>query len=433
MNRIKNILALALLTLSMAVVGQDALSLSDAITLGLEKNYDLKVMRNNEEVASINNTWGNTSLMPTVDFSLTGRENLNFNADENYRDQTITPLLSLNWVVFNGMSASINKARYEELEEQSQGNTVILVENTIQDIILAYNNCLLQKQLTEVYEELMTLSEDRYTRMQDSKDLGVSTTYQTLQAKTSWLEDQSIYLQQKVDYDNAVRTLNFTMGADNNALWSFNSELSIETADYNIDDLSSKLTSNNSTLKNQYLYQSLLAKQTQLSKSEYMPTVSMNVGLNNSDYSVHYSGATATTSSNSSNAYVGLTLSWSVFNGGTRKRSVAIAQINEESESVKTDQMEQSLNNQLLQLYSNYNVQKAIYELANEQEAAAKLNLELSLDKFKNGSINSFNYRDVQIAYMNAALAQVRAMFNLVESNTNLVRITGGIIDEYDN
>lgn len=411
---------------------QKQLSLSDAISIGLENNYDVQMQRNSEEVAGINNTWGNTSLMPTIDFSVSALENFNFNDSENYRQQTISPDLSLNWVIFNGFSARINKQRFEELEVQSQGNTAVLVESTIQDIILAYNNCVLQLEMVEVFLELSTLSEDRYNRMQDSRSIGVSTTYESLQAKTSMLEDQSNYLQQKVAYENAVRTLNFALAVDNDAQWSFVTKLKAETPTYDLASMNQKLMENNNTLKNQYLYQSLMAKKTALAKSAYSPTLSLSTGIGNTDYGQYYSGSTADVTQNYSDAYLGLTLSWNVFNGGTRKRSIEIAKINEETTQVQTKQIEHSLNNQLLQIFSNYEVNKAVLSLAVEQEEAAKLNLDLSADKLNNGSINSFNYRDVQIAYMNAAIAKFRAIYNVVQSNTDLMRMTGGIIEEFE-
>jgi len=125
----------------------------------------------------------------------------------------ISPDLNLNWVFFNGFAAKITKQKFEEFEKQSQGNTVVLVESTIQDIIVAYNNCILQNEMVDVFQELANLSRDRYNRSKDSEDLGVSTTYESLQAKNSWLEDQSNYLQQKVNYENSVRTLNFILAS----------------------------------------------------------------------------------------------------------------------------------------------------------------------------------------------------------------------------
>lgn len=411
---------------------QENLSLSDAIRIGLQNNYDLQVMRNSEKIAGINNTWGNTGIMPTLNFTLSGRENLNLNNTENYRTQTISPDINLNWVIFDGFSARINKQRFEELEKQSQGNTAVLIESTIQDIILAYNNCLLQQELVKVYEELSELSEDRYDRTLDSKELGAGTTYESLQAKTSWLEDRSNYLQQQVTFDNAMRTLNFALAVEDNTRWKLTTELETDVPDYDLEDLSAKLLKSNSSIKNQYIYQSLLSKETSLAKSAYSPTLSLSTGISNTDLGNYYAGSTANVYKNSSDAYVGLTLSWNIFNGGTRKRSIEIAKINEESAQVQTNQMTHSLNNQLLQMHSNYLVQKAVLELALEKEATAKLNLDLSADKLKNGSINSFNYRDIQIVYMNAAISMLQATYNVIQSNTDLLRITGGIITEYE-
>lgn len=410
---------------------QNDLSLSEAIAIGLKNNYDLQIIRKSEKVASINNTWGNTSIMPNVDFTLSGRENYNINDNENYRTQTLSPDLSLSWVFFNGFAARISKQKFEELEKQSQGNTVVLVESTIQDIIVAYNNCILQNEMVDVFKELADLSQDRYSRAQDSENLGVSTTYESLQAKNSWLEDQSNYLQQNVNYENSVRTLNFILAVEDNLIWNLTTPLETNTPEYKLDDLAGKLMSNNQTLKNQYLYQNLLQKETSLAKSNYYPSLSLSTGIGNTDYGNFYSGNTSNVTSNYSDAYVGVNLSFNIFNGGVRKRSIQIAKINEETGQIQTTQIKHSLNNQLLQLFSNYNVKKEILDLADEKLNAAKVNLELSETKFKNGSINSFNYRDVQNIYMNAAIAKFRAIYDLVSVNADLLRITGGIISEY--
>lgn len=429
----KTITTIIVILISLNTVwGQQSLSLSDAIAFGLENNYDLQITRKSEEITSVDNNWGTAGALPSINFNLNGRENFNVNDNENYRSQTISPEVSLNWVVFNGFSAKITKSKLEEMELQSQGNTTVLVESTIQDIIVAYNSCLLQKALVDVYEELADLSEDRYNRTEDSKNMGASTTYEMLQAKTSWLEDQSNYLQQKVDYENSIRNLNYLLAIEDDEIWNLTTELETNMPEYLLDNLKGSLFENNQTLKNQYLNQSLLAKETALSKSKYYPKLSVNTGVGNTQMDNYYSGSTPNFGQNSSDAYIGLSLSFNIFNGGTTRRGVQIAAINEEVEQVQTTQMQHSLSNQLLQLFSNYNVEKAVLELADEQEAAAKLNLELSAEKLKSGAINSFNYRDVQVVYMNAAISKIRAVYNLIQSNTDLLRITGGIINEYE-
>ncbi len=411
---------------------QNTLSISDALKIGLKNNYDLQIIRKNEEVSKINNTWGNTSIMPTVNFNVNGRENYNFNDSENYRTQTLVPDLSLNWVFFDGFSSRISKQKFDELEAQSHGNTIILIESTIQDIILSYNNCLLQKEMVGVYYELAQLSKDRYDRDIKSESIGASTTYELLQSKNSWLEDQANYLQQKVTYENSVRNLNYLLGVDDDIVWEFTSKLETDTPEYVLNELSSKLKSSNSNLKNQYIYQSLLEKETALAKSSYYPSLSLNTGISNTDLGNFYAGTTPDLRQNSTDGYLGLTLTYNIFNGGVRKRSVQIAKIDEQIGQVQTNQMIHSLDNQLLQMYSDYGLQKELLDLADQKMTAAKMNLDLSTAKFENGSINSFNYRDVQNIYSNSAITKFRAIYNLIAANTDLLRITGGIISEYE-
>lgn len=63
---------------------------------------------------------------------------------------------------------------------------------------------------------------------------------------------------------------------------------------------------------------------------------------------------------------------------------------------------------------------------------AAEMNLQIADEKFKSGAINSFNYRDIQINYLNTALNRLQAMYNLIYSNTTLARLTGGFLQEQE-
>ena len=113
-----------------------------------------------------------------------------------------TPQVNLNWTIFDGFGAQINKRKYEELEAQSEGNTELLIENTIQYVILAYYNVLLQKEEANSYKVMSDLSKDLMDREKLSKNIGVTTTYAYLLSKTSYLQYYSAYLQKRVDYEN---------------------------------------------------------------------------------------------------------------------------------------------------------------------------------------------------------------------------------------
>ncbi|MCK5258163.1 MAG: TolC family protein [Thermoplasmatales archaeon] len=65
-------------------------------------------------------------------------------------------------------------------------------------------------------------------------------------------------------------------------------------------------------------------------------------------------------------------------------------------------------------------------------EENTKLNLNIAKEKFDAGTINSFNYRDLQIVYLNAAFNKLEAVYNLLDTHTELMRLTGNIITEYE-
>jgi len=410
------------------IKASEKLTLSDAISISLKNNYDLIITQNSEKIAKINNTWGNTTLMPTLDFSTSAQGSKNYNSNEDYKNLTFNPKISLSWILFNGFSASINKANYVELEKVSEGNTALLVEITIQNIILSYNNSLLQKTVMNVYKEISDLSYDRMKKAEIGKELGNVTSYNYLLYKTSYLEDYSNYLKQKVIYENSIRTLNYNMGAEDNKLWELTTPLVADTANYKLDVLSEKLKSNNQTLKNQYINQNILGLKIKSAKNSNYPSLRLNASAMHNNAKTYYDGSTANRSSHSNEVGAGLTFSWNIFNGGTKKRALQIAKINAETGNVKIDQMLHSLTNQLIQLLSSYNTDKEVYNLSIERLKAAKLNLEISTDNYKNGIIDSFDYRDIQVYYLNAAIAKLKAAYSLIESKTDLMQITGNIV-----
>jgi outer membrane protein TolC len=125
-----------------------------------------------------------------------------------------------------------------------------------------------------------------------------------------------------------------------------------------------------------------------------------------------------------------VSLSYDIYSAGNRKRAIDIAKINEEITQVETDEMKHSLTNQLYNEYEVYNLRKVLLNVANESLDAAEMNLQIADEKFKSGAINSFNYRDIQLSYLNSAINQLQSIYNLIYSNTTLTRLTGGFLNE---
>ncbi|BDD09601.1 membrane protein [Fulvitalea axinellae] len=424
------IFALALFAFSATGAwAQEALSLSQAIEIGLGQNYDIKISGQQEEVAGLQNTWGNAGMFPTLDFQASLTENWS-GEDLERRNETIDPGLRMNWTVFNGFSVRINKARLAELEELSAGNTQVVIENTIKDIITTYYQALLEQERTAVAEKLAKLSSDRYHYTERQREIGTKVTYDLLQSQNAWLQDKSNLLQQRVNYKNAVRRLNFVMGIKEDKEYVLTEKFEFQAPDYSFGDLEEKMLSSNSTLKNQYIQQRLNRNSIRQAKSALYPRLSVGGGINKRYYPTAEDQGEIPAVKDDWGANVALTLSYNIFNGGNRKRAIEIAKINTEIGDIQTEQLGHSLSNQLAQNFDSYKVQDEILHLAIENQKAAELNLKLSEQRYKSGNINSFNLRDIEIAYLNASNSKLSAIYQLISIHSELLRMTGGIISQ---
>jgi len=428
----KTVLPLVLFAVIAAPVkseGQELLSLSDAVDRALEQNYGIRIVLQNEAVAETNDSWGAAGRFPSISIGVTTSGRTDYNDTGDVSTMSLSPGLSLNWVLFNGYSVRVNKEKLETLVSLSRGSTAVLVEQTVQSVVQTYYRALLEREKLRVLEEVMNLSSDRYDYMQSKKEIGSAVTYDILQAKNAWLEDKAANMLQEVTYTNALRDLNFLMGADGGTTYTLTDEFGAQLNDYDWEGLNGKMLSSNKTLRNQYINMALLEKEIALAKSLYYPSLTLRSGVDASNSRIKSGGANAI-SRDSQDVYTSLSLNFPLFDGGARKRAMAIARIREETGKIETEEMKHSLTNQLGKLFDLYEVRKDLFNVTEENLAAARLNMQISEDKFKAGTINSFNYRDVQLIYLNASLNRLNAIFNLIDTDTALLRLTGGIITE---
>ncbi len=410
---------------------QEALSLQEAITLGLENNYKIQMERNDVEIAHRQNTWGNAGAYPALTFNATASTNLTDLTENNNRSGSLTPALQLNWVLFDGFAIRIRKDRLNQLSQLSEGNAAVVIENTVQAIILAYYDVQLEQERLALFREVMKLSEDRFNYIQNRVDMGAGSTYEALQAKTAWLTDKSLYLSQEMVVRSAHRLLGYLLATPDQNSFALSDSLKPVIHDYELAALQDKMVASNQTLQNQYLNLQLLERNMALERSERYPTLALNSRGQYDDYPDFLNNPS---SSNKSRLglYSSLSLSYNISNGNRVNRNIAIARIQQATGDIQLADMKHQLNSQLINLHDLFGVRKELVYVAQENLATAKLNLDISTEKYRNGVINSFNFRDVQRTYLQTALSKLNAVYNLIETHTDLVRITGGIIGEYE-
>ncbi len=424
---------------------QDPLSLSDAIQIGLDNNFGIRIEQVNQEIARNNNNWGQAGRYPTLEITA-GQSNAitDINNPASFlqgqvRSNDLNPVIAARWTLFDGFRVNISKERLELLESQSDGNAQIVIENAVQAIVEGYYAVLLEQERLEVLEEILTLSRDRFQHVMIRKDLGSAVTFDILQDKDAYLTDSSNYVLQQLVYENAHRSLNLLLADDLKRRYYLTGSLDSPIYSYNYQDLYEKMTKSNSNLRNQYIHQELLRNATALNKADRSPSLDLNLGYS---YSKNWqdlseanfgneSGPEEVIKSRTTNYFANFTLAFTLFDGGRIKRQIKNARIQETMGTLETEELKQVLDNDLLSALDRYDVRKKLLNISQESLQNASLNLELSEERYKNGTINSFNYRDIQVNYLQAALRNLQSKFDLIQTDTELLRLTGGILDNY--
>ncbi|MGB0525654.1 MAG: TolC family protein [Flammeovirgaceae bacterium] len=443
--KVKITFCLLLLFFSSAAIAQENLSLSEAITTGLANNFDIQIEKKNIEVATNNNNIGEAGFLPTLSLTLNQNNNITNNESPNpfaiqgdIITRSINPIVSVNWTIFDGFRARITRDRLRNLQGETEGNAAIVVQNTLQSIVQGYYKAVLEKERLHVFETSLNLSREKYAYVQLKKDLGSAVTADLLLEEGNYLTDSTNYVNQVLAYRGALRTLNNLLGIDDvNTEYNFTDKLSFKDKSYTIEDLFQKMSSNNANLKKQYLSQKILQNATDLARASLYPTVSVGLNysnnINSSDFSrttldgapqIPILGSTVNTSAN-------FTITYNLFNGGRIKRAIQNAVIQEEIGKVRIDKLKLELHRDLEAALDLYNIRMQLRGIAIRNKKAADLNLQVSQERFKNGTINSFDYRTIQNRFLTSSLNELQAIYNLIDANVQLMRLTGGIVEEY--
>lgn len=436
---------------------QESLSLSSAIETGLANNFNIRIEQGNVDVARLNNNWGEAGIFPSITASAVGSKTVFENQEAINPFQIlgktgttqIQPSIRLDWNLLSIYNIQISKRRLEQLQAESEGNASIVIANAIQSIILGYYVAVLEKERLEQFQGQLSLSKDKYERVKVRKEIGSAITSDLLLEEGNYLTDSTNYINQQLKYENAIANLNFLLGATEPApKYELSDTLDSEIVDVDLLELIQLMENENVDLKKQYLTQKVLGYDTELRKWDRYPTLSLGANYtitkneqDVSDWPVNRRqirdengnvvDVLSVGNNQNRNYGVNFTLSFTLFNGGKISRAIRRAQVQENLGEVRIDRMKASLRRDLKQAVDQYNTRKQLYAINKRRKEAAQSNLDLSRDKFENGSIDSFDYRTIQNTYLKSAIQELQSVYDLIDSKISIMRLTGGLVKEY--
>ena len=187
---------------------------------------------------------------------------------------------------------------------------------------------------------------------------------------------------------------------------------------------------NNTNIKNQYYNIQLSKQDIRLSKAAFYPVISVNSGAayNESTYDIGEMSSQMQNTGKSLNYFANFSVNLRLFDGGKIYTTLRKVKIQKERNTLQYEKIQEEVLHQLSLTNDKYNSRITAYALNEKAFDIAEINYNLANDKNNRGVINSFMFRDIEIAYITSGINAQQSAYNLMESKIALLKITGGII-----
>lgn len=427
------------LLLSSSSFGQ--LTAQKAVFEALKNNYDILISEKQEEIAEMNNSWSEAGLFPTVTLQIGQNNAIQDNTNNPFTftpgiilNQGFNPSLVANMNLFSGWQVKMSKQRLEQLEEQSKGNTAVVVEALIQDVLRTYYSALLQKERQNLFEKVLGFSSKRLLYAEIKNKYSTANSLDLLQLKNQHLTDSTNYILQKLNYENSVRNLVLLMNNSEDTTFNTLPELT-DDLDFvlNLIDETkalSEVMDNNQNLKNQYLGLELAETAVEFQKSFLYPTLNLQLAASpNYGRFQQLSGGNPNQPSSLSTqtlVYTGnFTLRYNLYNNWKSKRAVEVARIQTDITTLNIEKMKNTLSASLQNLLNLYALRSQLVNVSRENLIYATEAFELAQKRFDLGSINSIDLIVFQNSYESTLLQHYENLYNRIDTYLEIYKMTG--------
>lgn len=434
-----------LVILANVSISQNNLSAEGAVMIALENNFQMQIASKQIQIAEKNNKWSEAGLFPTVDLSATLGNSIIDNTNNPFTftpgilaSRQINPSINANWNLFAGLGVKMSKQRLEQLEDQSRGNAMVIVENTASDVLKAYYNVLVQQTRLDVLDEVFSLSKKQVAYEEIKQDYGQTNSLALMQLKNQLFTDSINIIQQRINYENASRNLLLLMNVDteeivNNNFPVLTDSLTKLLNPFSKEELLEEMRANNQNLKNQLINQELQKTGTQIQRSFLYPVVSLQLGAAPSFGSFRSIGGASNLSAETQQVtYFGnVSVRYNLFNNWKNQRAVTVSKIQEEIAAMNTQDLEKQLTNNTINLHSLWEVRNQMVNLSQQNMEYAKKAFEIGKSRYELGNINSIELTSLQNSYLNAAMNYYDNLYQRIDVYLELYKLSGRLQLDY--
>ncbi|MES2417256.1 MAG: TolC family protein [Bacteroidota bacterium] len=417
--------------IAQSLSAQESLSLQDAITIALKNNYDIKLINNELAIAKNNTNVGNAGMLPVfgADFSTGGsRQNTvqtqasgTQKVTDGARSTNMGYGVGLDWTIFDGFKMFANYDRLKALTQQGEVNAKGVVLGTIAGVVTAYYDLVKQQQLVIAADSAMDVSTLRLKIADNKLQLGRGSKLDVLAAKVDYNADTSNYLQQKNLLVTYMVRLNQLMVRPLDLRFTVAEQLNIDR-DLSYTTLAGLTEQLNPDLQAALLDKKIAELSLKQVKANRYPQVSLNSGY---EFSRSTSPTGFNTQFRANGLSYGLTASINIFNGFLQRQNERNAKIAINSSQLTFEKAKQDILSQLSTAYQNYITYLDLVKLERGNVELAKQNLDITLAKYKLGSIPPLELREAQKNAIDATSRYVEIQYQAKLAEITLKEISG--------
>ena len=410
---------------------QELLTLEEAVEIALENNYDIRLAKNVLKVDSLGVSPGFAGMLPRVfaqantnssiqNISQT-RSDGNIIELDNAKNNNINYGVGLDWTIFDGLSMFARYDQLKELEKLGKAELQSTLLNRVSDVMITYYDLVQQQQQLTALDSTLVISEQRVVLANNRFSIGKASKLEVLNAEVDLNTDKTLQIRQSERYINTKIRLNEIMARDTNIDFRVNDEVLI-TKNLQLGELERLATTQNPELQAQLINKRISELELKQLKGNRFPKISANTGYNFSDSE---SSLGFTTKNNAQGWNYGFAARIDIFNGSNQNRYEKIAKLQIENSAIAIERQTHTINAQLHTAFQTYLTNLSLINLETNNEEIAKENLEITLAKYKIGTIPTIEFRTAQLNYINANLRLSDALYQAKLSEVTLKQLAG--------
>lgn len=410
---------------------QELLTLEDAFALALQDNPTIRIARNTAQISENNAHIGNAGLLPRLDLQSTAnyrdQELLN-NFGVRTEDQSTTASAGLNfsYTIFNGFGRIYS---YKQLKRNSEYGAIqsrFQIENLLTGVASAYFAVAKAGENYNISKETLDISRERLQRAINRSQFGQANTIEVLSARVDMNTDSVAFLNARLDYEQAKRSLNVLLNRDPDTDFTVLSDVRFKP-DFQMETLQQLAETQNA----EYLLQKKRIEQAEtdvkLAASNYYPQISLqsNYAYNQTARDLHvefddpYRNFTA-----------GVSLNFNLFNGFKNSIQSQNARIQLKNEQLLKDDLLLNLRSEIKNTYAAYQNSLYVRDVQRQNVQAAELNFLRTRELFNLGQVTTTQFREAQRNLNQARFNLSAAKYNAKLYEIELYRLTGQLLSD---